>query len=53
MDVHAVLDRGRIAGDFPTSRYSLDELTGIMRELAESARFADPERLQTTELAQA
>jgi simple sugar transport system ATP-binding protein len=48
-----LLDRGRIAGDFPTSRYTLDELTGIMRELAESGRFADPERLQTTELAQA
>jgi len=42
-----LLDRGRIAGDFPTSRYTLEELTGIMRELAETGRFSDPERPQT------
>ena len=46
-----LLDRGRIAGNFPTSRYTLDELTGIMRELAEKGQFTDPERLQTTALA--
>ena len=46
-----LLDRGRIAGNFPTSRYTLEELTGIMRELAESGRFTDPERPQTTGLA--
>ena len=39
-----LLDRGRIAGSFPTSRYSLEELTTIMKELAESGRFDDPER---------
>ena len=38
-----LLDRGRIAGDFPTSRYTLEELTDIMRALAESGRFTDPE----------
>ena len=42
-----LLDRGRIAGDFPTSRYTLEELTGIMRELAER-RFTDPERIGRT-----
>jgi simple sugar transport system ATP-binding protein len=45
-----LLDRGRIAGNFPTSRYTLEELTGVMRELAESGRFTDPERVQTTGL---
>jgi len=34
-----VLDRGRIAGDFPTSRYKLDELMDIMREVATSGSF--------------
>src|ERR1700690_822094 len=29
-----VLDRGRVAGQFPTSRYSLDELLDIMRKAA-------------------
>jgi simple sugar transport system ATP-binding protein len=41
-----LLDRGGIAGEFPTSRYTLEELTGIMRELAERGQFTDPERLQ-------
>jgi simple sugar transport system ATP-binding protein len=40
----AILDRGRIAGQFPTSRYSLDELTTIMREVAATGRFTEPER---------
>lgn len=39
-----VLDRGRIAGEFPTTRYSLDELTEIMREVAASGSFTEPER---------
>ena len=39
-----LLDRGRVAGEFPTSRYTLEELTGIMRELAESGRLSDPGR---------
>ena len=40
-----VLDRGRIAGDFPTTRYKLDELMDIMREVATSGRF-EAERSQ-------
>ena len=39
-----VLDRGRIAGEFPTSRYSLDELMGIMREVASTGTFTEAER---------
>ena len=39
-----VLDRGRVAGDFPTSRYSLDELMNIMREVAATGAFGEPER---------
>jgi simple sugar transport system ATP-binding protein len=37
-----LLDRGGIAGEFPTARYTLEELTGIMREVAQSGRFHDP-----------
>lgn len=39
-----VLDRGGVAGEFPTSRYSLEELTDIMREVAETGSFTEPER---------
>ncbi|HZC72245.1 MAG TPA: ATP-binding cassette domain-containing protein [Jatrophihabitans sp.] len=39
-----IIDRGRVAGVFPTSRYSLDELTTIMREVAATGRFTEPER---------
>jgi simple sugar transport system ATP-binding protein len=39
-----VLDRGRVAGEFPTSRYSLEELMGIMREVAVSGRYTEAER---------
>jgi simple sugar transport system ATP-binding protein len=39
-----LLDRGTVAGDFPTSRYTLDELTSIMKELAVTGRFRDPEQ---------
>jgi simple sugar transport system ATP-binding protein len=39
-----VLDRGRIAGDFPTDRYSLDELTEIMREVASTGTYTEAER---------
>jgi len=39
-----MIDRGRIAGEFPTSRYSLDELSTIMREVAATGRFTEPER---------
>lgn len=38
-----VLDRGRVAGEFPTSRYSLNELMDIMREVAARGSF-DTER---------
>jgi simple sugar transport system ATP-binding protein len=37
-----LLDRGRVAGEFPTSRYSLEEVTTIMREVAATGRFVDP-----------
>jgi len=39
-----VLDRGRVAGDFPTSRYSLNELMDIMREVASTGSFR-PDRV--------
>jgi simple sugar transport system ATP-binding protein len=39
-----VLDRGRVAGQFPTSRYSLDELMDIMREVAVAGTFTEQER---------
>jgi simple sugar transport system ATP-binding protein len=48
-----LIDRGRVAGEFPTSRYSLTELTETMRELAESGQFRDPERLRASASAQA
>jgi simple sugar transport system ATP-binding protein len=34
-----ILDRGRVAGEFPTSRYSLNELMDIMREIASTGSF--------------
>jgi simple sugar transport system ATP-binding protein len=39
-----VLDRGAVAGEFATSRYSHDEVTDIMREVAETGAFTEPER---------
>jgi ABC-type sugar transport system, ATPase component len=42
-----VLDRGRVAGQFPTSRYSLDELMDIMREVAATGAFTEQERYRT------
>ena len=39
-----VLDRGRVAGDFPTSRYSLEELIDIMREVASTGTYTEAER---------
>ena len=41
-----VLDRGRVAGEFPTSRYSLNELMDIMREVASTGTF-EPHRGQS------
>jgi simple sugar transport system ATP-binding protein len=34
-----MLDRGGIAAEFPTSRFTLEELTTIMREVAATGRF--------------
>jgi simple sugar transport system ATP-binding protein len=39
-----MIDRGRVAGEFPTTRYTLDEVTTIMREVAATGRFTEPER---------
>jgi simple sugar transport system ATP-binding protein len=39
-----VVDRGRVAGEFPTSRYSLEELINIMREVASTGTYTEAER---------
>lgn len=39
-----VLDRGRVAGEFPTARYSLNELMDIMREVAEVGTYTEQAR---------
>ena len=40
-----MFDRGGIAGEFPTNRYTLDEITTIMREVAATGRFTErPQR---------
>jgi simple sugar transport system ATP-binding protein len=39
-----VIDRGQVAGEFPTARYSLTELMDIMREVAEVGSFTELER---------
>jgi len=39
-----LLDRGRVAGQFLTSRYSLEELMNIMREVAATGAFTEQER---------
>ncbi len=39
-----IIDRGGIAGEFPTQQYSLDELTTIMREVAATGRYNEPQR---------
>jgi simple sugar transport system ATP-binding protein len=44
-----VLDRGRIAGEFPTSRYSLEEVMGIMREVAATSAYTEAERYRPTD----
>jgi simple sugar transport system ATP-binding protein len=43
-----VIDRGRVAGQFPTSRYSLEELMNIMREVAVSGTFTEADRYRPT-----
>jgi simple sugar transport system ATP-binding protein len=44
-----VIDRGRVAGEFPTSRYSLEELMNIMREVASGGTYTEAERYRATE----
>jgi simple sugar transport system ATP-binding protein len=44
-----LLDRGRVAGQFSTSRYSLDELMNIMREVAATGTFTEQERYRQAE----
>ncbi len=44
-----VLDRGHVAGEFPTSRYSLEELMNIMKEVASTGAFTEAERYQVGE----
>jgi simple sugar transport system ATP-binding protein len=39
-----LLDRGRVAGQFVTSRYSLAELMDIMREVAATGAFTENDR---------
>ena len=46
-----VLDRGRVAGEFPTSRYSLEELMGIMREVASTGTYTEAERYRPVDAA--
>jgi simple sugar transport system ATP-binding protein len=43
-----LLDRGRVAGDFPTSRHSLDALTQMMRELAATGTLDEGGRVGGT-----
>jgi simple sugar transport system ATP-binding protein len=43
-----VLDRGRVAGEFPTSRYTLNELMDIMREVAATGSFRAERASQPT-----
>ena len=43
-----VLDRGRVAGEFPTSRYSLEELMEIMREVAVGGTYTEAERYRSS-----
>ena len=49
-----LLDRGRVAGQFLTSRYTLNELMDIMREVASTGAYVEPERYrngkETTEV---
>jgi len=44
-----LLDRGRVAGQFVTSRYSLAELMDIMREVAATGAYTENERYRNKE----
>ena len=48
-----ILDRGRVAGEFPTSRYTLNELMDIMREVAAVGTFTRAGSLPTPQGAHA
>jgi simple sugar transport system ATP-binding protein len=43
-DQIVIIDRGTVAGSFPTKRYTQDELTTLMRELAATGRYTEPHR---------
>jgi simple sugar transport system ATP-binding protein len=43
-----LFDRGRVAGDFPTSRYTLDELTRLMRDLASTGTLTEDGRAMSS-----
>ncbi len=43
-----VIDRGRVAGEFPTARYSLNELMDIMREVAAVGTYTEQARYRTS-----
>jgi simple sugar transport system ATP-binding protein len=45
-----ILDRGRVAGEFPTSRYTLQQLMEIMREVASTGAFSQDRYAQATAL---
>jgi len=42
-----VIDRGRVAGEFPTARYSLNELMDIMREVAATGSYTEQARYRS------
>jgi simple sugar transport system ATP-binding protein len=46
-----VLDRGHVAGEFPTSRYSLEELMSIMKEVAVTGAYAELDRYRPVAVA--
>ena len=43
-DQIVIIDRGRVAGSFPTKRYAQDELTAIMRQVASTGGYTEPNR---------
>ena len=41
-DQIVIIDRGRVAGSFPTKRYAQDQLTSIMRQVASTGGYNEP-----------